>query len=132
MEEQALAEITKADSTKASVELAFEEDTEAYVVTSYALGYAISDTITVKIKDIDAIATGVEGVTVDGAVKATFAGNTITLSDNATVSVFAANGQKVYEKNNVTSVSLNNLPAAAYIVCVEKNGNVNAYKYRVK
>lgn len=132
MEEQALAEITKADSTRANVELAFEEDTEAYVVTSYALGNAISDTITVKIKDIEAFATGVEGVTVDGAVKATFAGNTITLSDNATVSVFAANGQKVYEKNNVTSVSLNNLPAAAYIVCVEKNGNVNAYKYRVK
>lgn len=132
MEGQALAEITKADSTKASVELAFEKDTEAYVVTSYALGYAISDTITVKIKDIDAFATGVEGVTVDGAVKATFANNTITLSDNATVSVFAANGQKVYEENNVTSVSLNNLPAAAYIVCVEKNGNVNAYKYRVK
>lgn len=131
MEEQALAEITKADSTNATVELAFEEDTEAYVVTSYALGYAISDTITVKIKDIED-ATGVEGVTVDGAVKATFAGNTITLSDNATVSVFAANGQKVYEENNVTSVSLNNLPAAAYIVCVEKNGNVNAYKYRVK
>lgn len=132
MEEQSLAEITKADSTKASVELAFEEDTEAYVVTSYALGYAVSDTITVKIKDIDAFATGVEGVTVDGAVKATFANNTITLSDNATVYVFAANGQKVYEENNVTSVSLNNLPAAAYIVCVEKNGNVNAYKYRVK
>lgn len=132
MEEQALAEITKADSTSANVELAFEEDTEAYVVTSYALGNAISDTITVKIKDIEAFATGVEGVTVDGAVKATFAGNTITLSDNATVSVFAANGQKVYEENNVTSVSLNNLPAAAYIVCVEKNGNVNAYKYRVK
>lgn len=131
MEEQSLAEITKADSTNATVELAFEEDTEAYVVTSYALGYAISDTITVKIKDIED-ATGVEGVTVDGAVKATFAGNTITLSDNATVSVFAANGQKVYEENNVTSVSLNNLPAAAYIVCVEKNGNVNAYKYRVK
>lgn len=131
MEEQALAEVTKADSTSATVELAFEEDTEAYVVTSYALGYAISDTITVKIKDIED-ATGVEGVTVDGAVKATFAGNTITLSDNATVSVFAANGQKVYEENNVTSVSLNNLPAAAYIVCVEKNGNVNAYKYRVK
>lgn len=132
MEEQALAEVTKADSTNVNVELAFEEDTEAYVVTSYALGYAVSDTITVKIKDIDAFATGVEGVTVDGAVKATFANNTITLSDNATVSVFAANGQKVYEKNNVTSVSLNNLPAAAYIVCVEKNGNVNAYKYRVK
>ena len=132
MEEQSLAEITKADSTNANVELAFNEDTEAYVVTSYALGYAISDTIPVKIKDIDAFATGVEGVTVDGAVKATFANNTITLSDNATVSVFAANGQKVYEKNNVTSVSLNNLPAAAYIVCVEKNGNVNAYKYRVK
>ena len=101
------------------------------VVTSYALGYAISDTIAIKIKAIENAA-GVEGVTVDGAVKATFANNTITLSDNATVSVFAANGQKVYEENNVTSVSLNNLPAAAYIVCVEKNGNVNAYKYRVK
>lgn len=131
MEEQSLAEITKADSTNANVELAFEEDTEAYVVTSYALGYAVSDTIAIKIKAIENAA-GVEGVTVDGAVKAKFANNTITLSDNATVSVFAANGQKVYEKDNVTSVSLNNLPAAAYIVCVEKNGNVNAYKYRVK
>lgn len=131
MQKQSLAEITKADSTNVNVELAFEEDTEAYVVTSYALGYAVSDTIAIKIKAIENAA-GVEGVTVDGAVKATFANNTITLSDNATVSVFAANGQKVYEKNNVTSVSLNNLPAAAYIVCVEKNGNVNAYKYRVK
>ena len=36
MEEMALSEITKADSTSANVELAFEEDTEAYVVTSYA------------------------------------------------------------------------------------------------
>ena len=131
IEGQALAEVTKADSTNVMVELAFEEDTEAYVVTSYALGYAISDTIAIKIKAIENAA-GVDGVTVDGAVKATFANNTITLSDNATVSVFAANGQKVYEENNVTSVSLNNLPAAAYIVCVEKNGNVNAYKYRVK
>lgn len=131
MQKQSLAEITKADSTNVNVELAFEEDTEAYVVTSYALGYAVSDTIAIKIKAIENAA-GVEGVTVDGAVKATFANNTITLSDNATVSVFAANGQKVYEENNVTSVSLNNLPAAAYIVCVEKNGNVNAYKYRVK
>ena len=130
-QKQSLAEITKADSTNVNVELAFEEDTEAYVVTSYALGYAVSDTIAIKIKAIENAA-GVEGVTVDGAVKATFANNTITLSDNATVSVFAANGQKVYEENNVTSVSLNNLPAAAYIVCVEKNGNVNAYKYRVK
>lgn len=131
MEKQSLAEITKADSTNVNVELAFEEDTEAYVVTSYALGYAVSDTIAIKIKAIENAA-GVEGVTVDGAVKATFANNTITLSDNAAVSVFATNGQKVYEENNVTSVSLNNLPAAAYIVCVEKNGNVNAYKYRVK
>lgn len=130
-DDHALAEVTKADSTNVKVELEFEEDTEAYVVTSYDLGYAISDTIPVKIKDIDAI-TGVEGVTVDGAVKATFANNAITLSDNANISVFAANGQKVYEKDNVTSISLNNLPAAAYIVCVEKNGNVNAYKYRVK
>ena len=131
MQKLSLAEITKADSTNVNVELAFEEDTEAYVVTSYALGYAVSDTIAIKIKAIENAA-GVEGVTVDGAVKATFANNTITLSDNATVSVFAANGQKVYEENNVTSVSLNNLPTAAYIVCVEKNGNVNAYKYRVK
>ena len=130
-QKQSLAEITKADSTNVNVELAFEEDTEAYVVTSYALGYAVSDTIAIKIKAIENAA-GVEGVTVDGAVKATIANNTYTLSDNATVSVFAANGQKVYEENNVTSVSLNNLPAAAYIVCVEKNGNVNAYKYRVK
>lgn len=110
----------------------YDEDAQAYVATRYALGYAISDTIDIKLADIDKIVAGVEGVTVDGAVKATFSGNVITLSDNANVAVYAANGQKVYAADDATSVSLQSLPAATYVIVVEKNGKTNAYKYSVK
>lgn len=110
----------------------YGQDERAYVVTSYQLGKAISDTIDIKIKDINNIATGITPVSVNGPVKVTFNGNNVALDGNANVSVFAVSGQRVYAKDNTDNVSLDNLPAATYIICVEKNGKVNAYKYNVK
>lgn len=122
---------TNVDAHNAEVML-YDEDASAYIVTSYKLGKAISDTIDIKFNDVKNLATGVEAVTVNGVVGATFSNNVLTLSEPANVSVFAANGQKVYAKDNTDNVALGNLPAATYIICVEKNGKVSGYKYRVE
>lgn len=108
-----------------------DDEMQVYVITTYKYGKAYSDAITVTVKDIEKYS-GVESVTADGVVKATFAGNTVQLSDAANVSVYSAVGAKVYAKQNTCSVALGQLPAATYIVCVEKDGKSSFYKYGVK
>ena len=108
-----------------------DDEMQVYVITTYKYGKAYSDAITVTVKDIEKY-NGVESITADGVVKATFAGNTVQLSDAANVSVYSAAGAKVYAKQNTCSVALGQLPAATYIVCVEKDGKSSFYKYGVK
>ena len=108
-----------------------DDEMQVYVITTYKYGKAYSDAITITVKDIEKY-NGVESVTADGVVKATFAGNTVQLSDAANVSVYSAAGAKVYAKQNTCSVALGQLPAATYIVCVEKDGKSSFYKYGVK
>lgn len=108
-----------------------DDEMQIYVITTYKYGKAYSDAITVTVKDIEKFS-GVESVTADGVVKATFAGNTVQLSDAANVSVYSAAGAKVYAKQNTCSVDLGQLPAATYIICVEKDGKSSLYKYGVK
>lgn len=108
-----------------------DDEMQVYVITTYKYGKAYSDAITVTVKDIEKY-NGVESVTADGVVKATFAGNTVQLSDAANVSVYSAAGAKVYAKQNTCSVALGQLPAATYIVCVEKDCKSSFYKYGVK
>lgn len=108
-----------------------DDEMQVYVITTYKYGKAYSDAITVTVKDIEKY-NGVESVTADGVVKAIFAGNTVQLSDAANVSVYSAAGAKVYAKQNTCSVALGQLPAATYIVCVEKDGKSSFYKYGVK
>lgn len=108
-----------------------DDEMQIYVITTYKYGKAYSDAITVTVKDIEKYS-GVESITADGVVKATFAGNTVQLSDAANVSVYSAAGAKVYAKQNTCSVALGQLPAATYIVCVEKDGKSSLYKYGVK
>ncbi len=108
-----------------------DDEMQVYVITTYKYGKAYSDAITVTVKDIEKY-NGVESVTADGVVKATFADNTVQLSDAANVSVYSAAGAKVYAKQNTCSVALGQLPAATYIVCVEKDGKSSFYKYGVK
>ncbi len=114
---------------KAEVML-YGDDEKAYVLTTYQLGKVKSESIDVKIKDIENLATGIETVAEDGT-KISFNGRNISLGNNANVTVFSLNGQKVLENTNVNSVSLD-MPAATYIITVEKNGKVSAYKYNVK
>lgn len=104
-----------------------------FVVTKYKYGKAISDTLKVTIDDIKNFGTNSIGqVTAKGIVNTTFNGRTISLSDNANITVFSINGEKVDACADTNSISLENLPSATYIICVEKNGKVNAYKYNVK
>lgn len=104
---------------------------EAYVVTTYKYGKAFSDTITVKLTDIDDL-TGMQRIGVDGVVKAVFAGNTVQLSDAANVSVYNVSGERIYLRKRTRSVSLAQLPTATYIICIERDGKQSVYKYHVK
>lgn len=121
--------VDDAAATTARVML-YDEDANVYVVTSYDLGYAVSDTITVKLKDIDDLS-AIDNATANGTSIA-FSNNTITLGNNANVAVFSVGGQKVSDLNDVNTVSLDNLPKGTYVITVEKNGKVSAYKYNVK
>lgn len=130
-ESAGVAEKDTADiaADKAEVML-YGDDEKAYVLTTYQLGKVKSESIDVKIKDIENLATGIETVAEDGT-KISFNGRNISLGNNANVTVFSLNGQKVLENTNVNNVSLD-MPAATYIITVEKNGKVSAYKYNVK
>lgn len=127
-----LAETDTTDVNANNMSIAVYRNVNAFLVTNYKYGRVLSDTITVNYADLKDIATGIGSVTVKGATNLTFNGNEISLSDNANISVFATSGQKVAAKRNTNSLSLANLPAATYIICVEKNGKVSAYKYNVK
>ena len=108
-----------------------DDEVQLYIITSYKYGKASSDAITVKVTDIETLA-GVDAVAVDGAVGASFVDNVLQLSEEANVSVYSAAGAKVYAKQNVRSVNLAQLPASLYIICIEKGGKQNLYKYNVK
>lgn len=101
-------------------------------MTSYQYGKAISDTIAVKLADVKNLATGIQTLTAADGLKVSFEGNTVTLSTEANVSVFATDGRKVCAEQGTRSLSLDSLPSATYIICVEKNGKASAYKYAVK
>lgn len=106
---------------------------EAYVVTTYKYGKAFSDTITVKMTDIEnGNYTAMQRIGVDGVVKAVFAGNTVQLSDAANVSVYNVSGERIYLRKRTRSVSLAQLPTATYIICIERDGKQSVYKYHVK
>lgn len=106
---------------------------KAYVVTTYKYGKAFSVTITVKMTDIEnGNYTAMQRIGVDGVVKATFAGNVISFADAANVSVYSAAGERVYARKRTRTVSLAQLPAATYIICVEKDGKQSVYKYSVR
>lgn len=117
-------------ATNATVML-YDEDAMVYIVTSYKLGKAISESIPVTLKEIENMTAAIDDITTSGA-KITFNGKNVTLSDKANVSVFSANGQQIYAGNNTDRISLDNMPNGNYIICVEKNGKVSAYKYSVK
>ena len=111
----------------------WKQSTDFFVVTRYKYGKAISDTITVTMTNVDAaIASGVDNLTIDGDVALTVNGRTITLSSAANVSVFSANGQLVARKDNTDALELDALPAGTYVISVESNGKIAAYKYSLK
>ena len=62
---------------------------------------------------------------------------TVTVSEEAwaregVISVFSANGQLVARKDNTDTLELDALPAGTYVISVESNGKIAAYKYSLK
>lgn len=129
-ENAGVAEKDTADINATKAEITLYEDDKIYIVTSYKYGKVQSETLELKIADIDKLTTAIKTVS-NGDNNISFNGRNITLGNNANISVFTLNGQKVSESNNVNSITLD-APAATYIITVEKDGKVNAYKYSVK
>ena len=128
-----VAEKDTADINAADAEvMLYGDDVKAFVVTSYQLGKAISDTIDVKIADIDRLTDGITPVTAAGATSVTFSGNTVSLGANANISVFSTGGERVADKKDTDCISLSSLPKGTYVICVEKDGKTSAYKYTVR
>lgn len=128
-----VAELDTADvnADKASVAL-YDEDVKAYVVTTYDLGNATSESIDVKITDLDKLIS--TGITTIGSAenRLQVSGRNINLGAASNVTVFNLNGQKVLDADKVQNVALDTLPQSTYIICVEHDGKVSTYKYSVK
>lgn len=122
---------TNIAATNAEVML-YDEDARVYVVTSYIYGKAISDTIDVKLADIDRLTDGITPVSISGATAVTFNGNNVQLAADADVAVFSMSGERVMAEKQTSNVALGSLPKGTYIIFVEKDGKKNAYKYTVK
>lgn len=99
-----------------------------YIQAVYALGYANSDTVTIKMDDLDDLASVQSIKTDNGTVS--YLNNIITLSDAANITVSDMSGIKMAEAKKAKSLSIANLPHGAYMITVEKDGKLAVLKVR--
>lgn len=99
-----------------------------YIQAVYALGYANSDTVTIKMDDLDDLASVQSIKTDNGTVS--YLNNVITLSDAANITVSDMSGMKMAEAKKAKSLSIANLPHGAYMITTEKDGKLAVLKVR--
>lgn len=122
------AESESQDPNCTSLEASIYTTTNVYVLTRYAYGKALSDTVTVTVSDLDKlITTGISSTTAEG-LQISYANSRLSLQDKANVSVFAINGELRMKEEQTESVDLSRLAKGSYMILVEKNGQVSALK----
>lgn len=127
-----IAETNTTDIDAVSLEAAFiNKKTKAYVLTRYKYGKAYSDTIEVAKADLKEIVAGIDEVTSAGAVMS-LSGKTLSFDRQANVTVYAADGRLALRASGVTAVDLGRFAAGVYVVGIEQNGSVSAYKIRLR
>lgn len=126
-----LPENATEDIEAASLEVPVTSDMTVYVCTRYKLGKAKSETITLKVKDLEEIATGIKTVSANG-IGMQLNGKVLNINGNANVSVFSLGGKLAVKANNAASVDLSNLANGVYVITVEKDGVLNSYKVVLK
>ena len=123
------AESESQDPNCTSLEASIYTTTNVYVLTRYAYGKALSDTVTVTVSDLDKlIATGISSTTTAEGLQISYANSRLSLQDKANVSVFAINGELRMKEEQTESVDLSRLAKGSYMILVEKNGQVSALK----
>lgn len=106
----------------------FYTEKTLYIQAVYALGYANSDTVTIKMDDLADVA-AVQSIKTDNGT-VSYLNNVITLSDAANITICDMNGIKMAEAKNSKSLSIANLPQGAYMITIEKDGKLAALKVR--
>ena len=128
-----LCDTCTTDINVTSLEADFYFDSKVYILSRFKYGKAISDTIDVKMADLnDLIATAVDGVVTAGELQFSIANKVVTLSHNANIAVYSADGKMALNGKNTDSLDLSRLTNGAYIIFVEKDGKNRAYKITLK
>lgn len=109
----------------------YRATSNVFILTRYDFGKAMSDTVTVALSELKEIITGIENTTVAGNTF-TFNGRQLVLGANADVTVYTAGGRQAIKASNTDNVDLSRLQKGAYIVTVENDGKVTAYKISVR
>ncbi|MDY5657099.1 MAG: hypothetical protein SPF39_08185 [Prevotella sp.] len=122
---------TTKDASVTAIESSFDTDIEVYILTRYKYGKAQSEKLTVSLSDLKSIATGIHGASTE-AISFSISDRTLRLNGQAKVTIFSANGQQAATMQGAGIMSLDQLSNGTYVICVEHNGEVKAYKYQVK
>ena len=122
---------TTKDASVTAIESSFDTDIEVYILTRYKYGKAQSEKLTVSLSDLKSIATGIHGASTE-ALSFSISDRTLRLNGQAKVTIFSANGQQAATMQGAGIMSLDQLSNGTYVICVEHNGEVKAYKYQVK
>ena len=122
---------TTKDASVTAIESSFDTDIEVYILTRYKYGKAQSEKLTVSLSDLKSIATGIHGASTE-ALSFSISDHTLRLNGQAKVTIFSANGQQAATMQGAGIMSLDQLSNGTYVICVEHNGEVKAYKYQVK
>lgn len=118
---------TTTDAAATSLAGTFDwNNTQVFILTRYAYGKALSDTITVDntVSAIDQVSATDGSFTIDG--------RQMTLGANASVAVYSMSGKLEARESNVESMNLSALKPGAYIVAVSNEGKTKAYKVILK
>lgn len=125
---------TNANATELEAEVLLDngnnKQVTLFVLTRYTLGNAISETITVTYQNFIS-PVGIDNAEADGAAF-NFANKTITVDGEADIKVFSTTGRMVGAETNVSSMSLENLDNGVYLIVVNKDNALKAYKVLLK
>ena len=128
-----MSDITTTDPNANQLESEFYFDSKVYILSRFKYGKAISDTIEVKMADLnDLITSAINGVVNAGELQFNIANKVVTLSNKANIAVYGADGKMAVNGKNTDTLDMSRLSNGTYIICVENNGKTNAYKVTLK
>lgn len=123
-----LEEASTEDPTVSGLEGSFYDNvSDVFILSRFKYGKVISDTLTVNLETV-----GIEAVPTKSGTTISFDGRDVRLSRNAAIAVYSAAGKLEAKEADANGISLGNLNAGVYIVCLTKDGITTAHKVVVR